>query len=202
MIRTVIAVGSGLARGALAFLLSRQDDIHVVGEVARAAEVRAVGLATRPDIMIVDLELDGLRGMPAAFALPDDVPGCGVLILAEPQRAPMLGALMRSRPDRMGFIAKKVAPDQLVDAVRQVASGGRVYDPALVIAALLDDNPLTPREAEVLAFSAEGQPLKELAVRLELAPGTVRNHLSRVIAKVGARTRIDAIRIAQSSGWI
>jgi two-component system response regulator DesR len=198
----VIALGSGLARGALAFVLSRHDDIHVVGEVACAADIRAVSRATRPDIMIVDLELDGLRGMAGAFALSDDIPGCGVLILAEPQRAPMLGALMKSRSDRMGFIAKKVAPDQLVDAVRQVASGGRVYDPALVIAALLDDNPLTPREAEVLAFSAEGQPLKELAVRLELAPGTVRNYLSRVIGKVGARTRIDAIRIAQSSGWI
>ena len=202
LIRILVALGSGLARGAITFLLSRQDGIQVVGEIADVADVESLDPLVRPDVMIVDLDLVGLHWPPAAFTLCDDLPHCGMLILAEPQRSSMLGPLIRSRPDRISFLTKKTAPDQLVDAVRVVASGGRVYDPVLVASALLDCSPLTPRETEVLAFSAYGQPLKELAVRLHLSPGTLRNHLSRVIAKVGARTRIDAIRIAQSSGWI
>lgn len=87
-------------------------------------------------------------------------------------------------------------------AVRSAASGGPFLDPELVASAVRTASPLTPRETQVLSAIADGSPVTEIAIRLALSPGTVRNHLSRAISKVSARTRIDAVRIAHDAGWI
>jgi len=102
-----------------------------------------------------------------------------------------------------GLVVSDAAPDVLADAVRQVARGIKVIDPDLAFAALATaDNPLTPRELDTLRYAAQGATCAEIARELYLSVGTVRNYLSRVITKTGARNRIDAIRIAQGSGWI
>ncbi|MFD0890632.1 response regulator transcription factor, partial [Streptosporangium algeriense] len=92
---------------------------------------------------------------------------------------------------------------ELAECVRRVAAGERVIDAELAVAALhARENPLTARELEVLKVAAEGEPVNEIAKRLFLSGGTVRNYLSRILAKMGARTRVEAVTIAQEAGWL
>jgi two-component system response regulator DesR len=109
---------------------------------------------------------------------------------------------MAQRTSPIAFVAHDGPPDRLVHAVRRVAEGERVIDADLLVAALQTCCPLTPREIDVLAVTAEGAGAKEVATRLTLSPGTVRNHLSRILTKTGARTRLEAVHIAEESGWI
>jgi two-component system, NarL family, response regulator DesR len=110
--------------------------------------------------------------------------------------------LMTHPTQSISFLAEDGPPMRLVEAVRRTAKGERVIDPALVVAALSMPCPLTPREMDVLGVIAEGATAKEVARRLALASGTVRNHMSRILSKTGARSRVEAVRIAQDSGWI
>ncbi|MEU1607977.1 response regulator transcription factor [Micromonospora matsumotoense] len=126
-----------------------------------------------------------------------------LLVLVEQRRAGRLGHVLAEHGHRIGFLSRDVPPGRIVDGVRQLAEGRVVLDPDLVVAALeVADSPLTNREREVLDVVAEGHPVQEIADRLVLSAGTVRNHLSRIMAKTGARTRWEAVRIARESGWL
>lgn len=126
-----------------------------------------------------------------------------LLVLVEQRRAGRLGPVLAEHGHRIGFLSRDVPPGRIVDGVRQLAEGRVVLDPDLVVAALeVADSPLTNREREVLDVVAEGHPVQEIADRLVLSAGTVRNHLSRIMAKTGARTRWEAVRIARESGWL
>jgi two-component system response regulator DesR len=201
LIRTLLAHGSVLVRGALAFVLGAEDDIEVVAEIGRLEDLAETARKHLPDVTVLDLDLLLPDDQPGLPVLHRDLPG-RVLILAEVRRSRVLGPMMAGQPPGLGFLAKDVSPPRLLAAVREVARGEQVLDPELVVSALRAHSPLTPRETEVLRVAAEGVPVAEIAVRLALAPGTVRNHLSRVIAKVGARTRIEAVRLAHEAGWI
>jgi DNA-binding NarL/FixJ family response regulator len=103
----------------------------------------------------------------------------------------------------LSFLVKDAQPELLADAIRRVTEGERLLDPQIAVSALVGaENALTRREVEVLEFAAGGASAPEIADQLHLAVGTVRNHLSAVIAKTGARNRIDAIRIAREAGWL
>jgi two-component system response regulator DesR len=102
-----------------------------------------------------------------------------------------------------GFLLKDAPAAELADAIRRVATGQRVVDPALAADALAQgDSPLTEREAEVLAAAAGHDAIAVIAAELHLSPGTVRNHLSAAIQKLGARNRAEALQIAQQKGWL
>lgn len=203
MIKTLLAHNGGLVRGALAFVLEQQDDIEVIGELDRGEEVVATILDRRPDVAIVDLDLVGLDELPVVCGLQSRQRQCRVLILAERRRSGVLGRVIATEaPAGVGFLAKDGPLSRLVDAVRQVARGEPVVDPELVVAALHVQNPLTQREVEVLSLAARGGPVDEIASKLSLSPGTVRNHVTRIISKTGARTRIEAVNIAFEAGWI
>lgn len=199
MIRTLLALNGALIRGALAFVLTTQEDIEVVAEVERAEDIAPALRAQRPDVAIADVKLFG-AGMLSERNVAAEPPP--VLVLVDPRRPRMLGEALRAQCQRLGFLGSDVAPQRLVDAVRQLANGGSVVDADLVVAALNRDNPLTPRELEVLEIAAEGWPVREIASKLSLSPGTVRNHLCRIGGKTGARTRIEAVRIARERGWV
>lgn len=202
MIRIVVAHRRALDRGALAFVLSAEDDLEVVAELDCPEEVPDALADRRGDVAVVDLELFGpdcAATARAALSLP---PGAHALLLAELRHSRALAPMMARRAPGVGFLAKNVPPEQLVSAVRRVAAGEPVIDADLVMTAATVRSPLTLRETEVLAAAAAGGPVKEIAAQLSLAPGTVRNHLSRVIAKTGGRTRIEALRIAQEAGWV
>jgi len=202
MIRTLLAQRGALARGALAFVLGAEPDIEVVAEVERFEEVTTSVLAHRPDVGVIDLGLLRLDVVPRLWALRHTVPGCHLLVLAEARLSRALRPVIAGQAPGLGFLATDGPPGRLVAAVRKVASGEPVLDSELVVSAVRAHTPLTPRETEVLSVAAEGVPVAEIAERLMLSQGTVRNHLSRVAGKVDARTRIEAVRIAQEAGWI
>lgn len=209
MIRILLAHRGGLVRGALAFVLGAEDDIEVVGQTDRFEDLVDTVLAHHPDVTVLDLDLlpgnpgRWPGGLPCLWALNHTLPGCRVLVLAEARRAAAaLGAMIARPVPGLGFVATNGPPGRLVAGVRRAAAGEPVVDPELVVHALRTRSPLTPRETQVLCVAAAGTPVGEIAELLQMSPGTVRNHLSRVLGKTGARTRIEAVRIAQDAGWI
>ncbi|HEY0700637.1 MAG TPA: response regulator transcription factor [Micromonospora sp.] len=202
MVRTLLALEGGLVRGALAYVLGTEDDIDVVGEVDAADDVEAALAERRPDVIVIDLDLVTVDHLPKIRTASERLGGCRLLVLVEPRRAALLGEAMTAHSPHVGFLSKNVSPQRVVESIRKLAAGKLVIDGDLVIAALRPGSPLTRRELEVLDVAAQGCPVKEIASKLALSPGTVRNHLSRILTKTGARTRLEAVRIAQQSGWL
>ncbi|MGB2571067.1 response regulator transcription factor [Micromonospora citrea] len=208
MVRTLLALKGGLVRGALAHLLAAEDDIKVVGEAETPHEFRAALRAERPDVAVVDVDtltpehLTELMSAEPTGSVRADA-STRLLVLIEQRRTARLAPVLAEHGRRIGFLSHDVPPGRIAEAVRQLAAGEVVLDPELVVAVLeMSDSPLTPREREVLDVAAEGHPVREIAARLALSAGTVRNHLSRIMAKTGARTRLEAVRIAREAGWI
>lgn len=201
MIRVLVAEDQAMVRGALAALLSLEDDIAVVAEVARGDAVVPAALDARPDVALLDIEMPGGDGLRAAADLREAVPGCRVLILTTFGRSGYLRRAMES--GAAGFLLKDGPASELANAIRRVMAGERVVNPDLALAALSEgDNPLTNREREVLRAALDGATATDIANHLYLSEGTVRNHLSLAIQKMNARNRIEAARIAEEKGWL
>lgn len=201
MIRVLLAEDQAMIRGALSVLLALEEDIEVVAAVARGDEVVPQALATRPDVALLDIEMPGGDGLTAAAALHKHLPTCRVLILTTFGRPGYLRRAMEGHA--VGFLVKDAPPEQLVAAIRRAMAGERIVDPALAATALTEgDNPLTVRERDVLRLAATGESTTEIAERLYLSDGTVRNYLSEAIQKLGARNSIEAARIAEQKGWL
>jgi two-component system response regulator DesR len=201
MIRVMIAEDQAMVRGALAALLALEGDIEVVAQVGRGDEVAAAAEAARPDVALLDIEMPGLDGLSAAGVLRERLPSCRVLILTTFGRPGYLRlALERGA---VGFLLKDAPASELANAIRRAKEGLRTVDPALALAALSEgSNPLTDREREVLVVSMEEATVADIARRLFLSEGTIRNHLSAAIQKVGAHNRAEAVRLAQEKGWL
>lgn len=192
MIRTLLALDGALVRGALSLVIAAEEDISVVAELDRGDDLPPVVHAQRPDVAVVDLDL--VAGARA-------VGQCPLLVLADRRRAGSLHRVLV--PGRtVGILGSDVAPQRVVDGIRRLARRESVVDADLVLAALTVDSPLTTRETEILDLTAAGAPVVEVARALGLAPGTVRNHLRRITRKAGARTRVEAVRVAREAGWI
>src|SRR5579884_4142842 len=201
MIRVLLAEDQAMVRGALAALLSLEGDIEIVAEVGRGDEVVVVARATHPDVALLDIEMPGCDGISAAAALHKLLPSCRVLILTTFGRPGYLRRAMESGV--VGFLLKDAPSAQLATAIRRAMAGERVIDPTLAAAALTEgNNPLTEREREVLAAAAPGLSITEIARKLSLSEGTVRNYLSVAIQKLHAANRVEAARIAESKGWL
>ena len=158
-------------------------------------------LRTRPDVALLDIEMPGGSGLCAAGSLREHLPSCRTLILTTFGRAGYLRRAMEN--GAAGFLLKDAPAKELAVAIRRAVNGERVVDPALAVAALEEgDNPLTAREREVLVASAGGESVAGVARRFYLSEGTVRNHLSAAIKKLGARNRVEAARRAELKGWL
>jgi two-component system response regulator DesR len=201
MIRVLIAEDQAMVRGALASLLSLEDDIEVVAEVASGDRVLAAARAARPEVALLDIEMPGLDGISAAGELARELPGTRVVILTTFGRP---GYLRRALAQgAAGFLLKDAPAGELATAIRAVAAGGRAVDPALAVAAITEgESPLTQREHEVLAAAAGHETAAGIAAALHLSEGTVRNYLSAAIQKLDARNRREAVEIAIEKGWL
>jgi two-component system response regulator DesR len=200
-IRVLLADDQQLVRGALAALLDLEPDIEVVAEVGRGDEVVEDARRVRPDVALLDVEMPGMDGLAATAALRAALPGCRVLVVTTFGRPGYLRRAMEAGAS--GFVVKDTPARQLADAVRRVHAGLRVVDPSLAAETLATgDSPLTPRETEVLRAARDGGTVADLAADLLLSEGTVRNHLSAAIGKTGARTRAEAVRLAEERGWL
>ena len=201
MIRVLIAEDQAMIREALAALLSFEDDIEVVAQVGRGDEVVAAATEHDAEVALLDIEMPGLDGLSAASALRRAKPALKIVILTTFGRPGFMRRAMETGVS--AFLVKDSPADRLAETVRTVLAGGRVIDPDLAAAALAEgDNPLTPRESDVLAASADGSMISEIAAKLYLSEGTVRNYLSACIQKTGARNRTEALRIAEDRGWL
>jgi two-component system response regulator DesR len=201
MIRVLIAEDQAMVRGALAALLAMEGDIEVVGEVGRGDQVLDAAAELQPDVALLDIEMPGLDGLTAAGEMRERVPQCRVLVLTTFDRPGYLRTAMER--GAAGFLLKDSPPDELANAIRRAHAGLRTVDPALAVAALSEGaNPLTEREREVLLASVEEATVSGISKRLFLSQGTVRNHLSAAIQKLGARNRAEAVRLAQQKGWL
>ncbi|RJL24574.1 response regulator transcription factor [Bailinhaonella thermotolerans] len=199
MIRVLLADDQALVRGALAALLGLERDIEVVAEVGSGEEVAAEVRRTRPDVVLLDIQMPGQDGLATAAELRDA--GCRVVMLTTFGRPGYLARAMAAGAS--GFVVKDIPPEQLVETVRKVHAGLRVVDPQLAAESLATGaSPLTAREHQVLRAAVSGGTVADLSRELHLSEGTVRNHLSAAIGKTGARTRAEAIRIATDRGWL
>jgi two-component system response regulator DesR len=201
VIRVLLAEDVRMLRDALVGVLRLAEDIEVVGAVDAGDAIVTTALQVRPDVAVIDIELPGLDGISAAAQLHQWLPSCKTLILTGAARP---GNLRRALAAQVaGFMGKDASPEDLVEAVRTVAGGRKVLDPQLAFAALdVAGNPLTERECDVLRLTASGAEPTEVAERLGLSYGTVRNYLAAAVTKLGARNRVDAIRIASEAGWL
>ena len=163
---------------------------EVVGHRSEASDVlaRLSALAWHDDLAVV-------------HALHTLTPSCRTLILATRPHPRDLRQAVAAHA--AGLVLKDTTPQHLSQAIRQVAQGLKVLDPDVAFATLdCPANPMTPRECDVLRLAAADAPTAEIAGKLFLAAGTVRNHISSIIAKTGARNRVDAIRMAEHCGWL
>jgi two-component system response regulator DesR len=204
LIRILLGQQGTLVRAAVARLLSEEDDLQVIAELADAEAVYSVATRVRPSVVVLDHALPGTLTVSEVCAkLCAAVPDCAVLALLDGRSsATMLEILTRLVP-RVGILTEEATPSELIDGIRAIARGKPVLDARLTVVALTYGNcPLTHRERDVLRRAGHGMPVKEIASELFLSSGTVRNYLSSSITKTGARTRIEAVRIAHEAGWI
>jgi two-component system response regulator DesR len=201
VIKVLVAEDMHIVRGALVALLGLEPDIDVVAQVASGPEILPAARATAADVAIIDIDLPGKDGLTAAGELHEQLPNCRTLILTSLGRP---GTLRRALDAKVsGFLLKDAPPDKLANAVRGVVAGRRMVDGDLALAAWDSvDCPLTARELDVLRMTSQGYGTVEVAARLYLSAGTVRNYLTTVVSKLGARNRVDAIRLAHESGWL
>jgi two-component system, NarL family, response regulator DesR len=200
-VRVLLAEDQAMVRGALSALLDLEEDVEIVAEASRGDEVLPAALDALPDVALLDIEMPGGDGLGAAAALKENLPSCRVIILTTFGRAGYLKRAMES--GAVGFLLKDAPASGLASAVRRVMNGERVVDPGLAAAALSEgESPLTGREREVLSASANGATIEDVAAKLYLSEGTVRNYLSTAIKKLGARNRVEAARLAERKGWL
>jgi two-component system response regulator DesR len=201
VIRVLLAEDQAMVRGAIASLLGLEEDIEVVAEVGRGDEVLSAALDARPDVALLDIGLPGIDGLEAAGRLRSSLPEVRVVMLTTFNRPGYLRRAMEA--GAAGFLLKDAPADELARALRAAVAGQRVVDPGLAAAALSQgENPLTAREQEVLSASRRHGTVAELASALHLSPGTTRNHLSAIMQKLDAHSRIEAIRVAEERGWL
>ena len=200
MIRVLLAEDQAMLRGALAALLAMETDIEVAGTAGDGETAWRELQRLKPDILVTDIEMPGLTGLELAQRLQRHGSPTRVVIVTTFARP---GFLRRALDAGVGGYLLKDAPvEQLADAVRRVHGGGRVIDPQLAVDAWSDADPLNDRERQVLRLAGEGLSAGEIATRLSLSAGTVRNYLSEAIGKLGAGNRIEAHRLARQKGWL
>jgi len=200
-IRVLVAEDEELIREALVGLLERESDIDVVATAADGRQAIDRALAHRPDVAVVDLQMPVVDGIGVVTELGRVLPACAGVILTGHGRPHVLRQALSS--GARGFLAKGAPGTALADVVRRVHEGYRYVDPVLAADVLTaPPSPLTPREGEVLSIAREDRPIREVARRVFLSQGTVRNYLAAATQKLGAGSRAEAYHIARENGWI
>ncbi len=200
MIRVVLAEDQAMVLGAFASLLDLQPDVEVVATAGNGKSALAAVTRYRPDALLADIEMPGRSGLELAADVRERGLPTRVLIVTTFARS---GYLRRAMDAGVaGYLLKDAPVEELVTALRRVHAGERVVAPELAVTAWDAPDPLTDRERELLREVARGAGNAEIAARLHLAEGTVRNYLSAAMAKLHARNRTEAARIAEDRGWL
>lgn len=200
MIRVLLAEDQAMVRGALSALLKLESDLDVIGTAADGEDAWAQLQRQKPDVVVTDIEMPRLTGLELAQRIRDRGIECKVVILTTFARPGFLRRALDAGVS--GYLLKDAPAEQLAEALRKVHRGGRAIDPQLAIEAWSEADPLNDRERQVLRLAGEGLSAVEIADRLHLSQGTVRNYLSEAIGKLGVGNRIEAYRLARQKGWL
>ncbi|GAB3915367.1 DNA-binding response regulator [Microlunatus endophyticus] len=205
MIKVMLADDQLLIRQAFAALLNLEHDLEVVGQASDGTEAVRLAAETKPDVIVMDIQ------MPEPSGTGDGISATARIVAADPRIRVIIvttfgrpGYLRRAmEAGAVGYMVKDAPADQLIEGIRRVHRGLRVVDPTLAAASLsVGSSPLTERETEVLSAAARGGATSAIAATVFLSEGTVRNHLSSAMGKLGAGTRAEAVRIATENGWL
>jgi two-component system response regulator DesR len=200
VIRVLLLEDGQWGRGGLAHLLAREEGIVIVGNADIESSIAPLATQLVPDVVVVNTDYMVSQILPIVAELKAAQPNCSVIVLCDPTKRGALPPRRRAR--RISYLVKDSSVPTLAAVIRQVARGERVVDPRLEVAAINTEKAVSTREWEVLGLAAQGETVADIARRLYLSLGTVRNHISSVISKTGARNRLDAIRIARKDGWL
>lgn len=200
-IRLVLADDEALTRGAVSALLGLESDLEVVGEASTGDEAIALVVERGPDVAVLDVEMPGRDGAEVAQWVATHACATRCIILTRHARPGVLRRALAA--GAAGFVAKSAPATVLAEVIRRVHGGGRYVDPELAMTALVaDECPLTDRELDVLRNVDAAGTAADIAGRVHLSPGTVRNYLSSAMQKLGAGTRLDAVQRARDNGWL
>ncbi|ANC73142.1 response regulator transcription factor [Deinococcus radiodurans] len=198
--RVLLAEDQTLVLGALAALLSLEDDLDVVGTAADGAEALMQVHTLRPDVLVTDIEMPRLSGLDLAERVRQEAPQTRVVIVTTFTRAGYLRRALDA--GARGYLLKDAPSHELADAIRRVHAGGRAIDAGLAEEIWDAQSPLTEREIQVLRAAETGRSTAAIAAELGIGVGTVRNYLSEAIGKLGAENRAEAARKARERGWL
>jgi two-component system, NarL family, response regulator DesR len=200
MIRVLLAEDQAMVRGALSALLNLESDIEVLGSASDGESAWREVQRLKPDVLVTDIEMPGITGLELVLRIQRyELPVKSIIVttFARP------GFLRRALDAGVsGYLLKDAPAENLAEALRAVHRGGRSIDPQLALEAWSEADPLNDRERQVLRFAGEGLSAGDIATKLNLSHGTVRNYLSEAIGKLGAANRIEAYRLARQKGWL
>ena len=199
-IRLVLAEDQRMMLGALGVLLELEDDLTVVGTAVDGDEALRLALLLTPDVLVTDIEMPGLTGLEVTAEIRRRGLPTRVVILTTFARSGYLRRALDA--GAAGYLLKDAPSATLAEAIRAVHAGRRAIDPELAADAWGEADPLTDREREVLRLAGEGLANAEIAARLHLTDGTVRNYMSEAIGKLGVTNRVAAARLARDRGWL
>jgi two-component system response regulator DesR len=201
VIRILLVEPMNLLRGALAATLSLEEDLEVVAALGALDQALDMARAVPPDVAVVNIALLAGDGLATIARLTAEQPDCATLVLAGPDESVLLNRALDLRIG--GVVGTQAAPCELVRGIRRLVRGERVIDASLAVAMVAAPrSPLSPRELNVLSVAASGVPSMEVAAELHLSTGTVRNYISAILRKTGARNRLEAVRLAEGAGWL
>ncbi|MFC0109635.1 response regulator [Kibdelosporangium aridum] len=214
-VRVVLVDDQGLVRAGLRGLLDNSDDITVVGEAGNGAEALRVVRSTKPDVVLMDVQMPVMDGIEATRLLVGDpaLTGTRVIVLTTFELDDYIAEALRAGAS--GFLIKDIEPADLRSAVRVVAAGEALLSPGVtkrLIAQFVAQRqapadqsklaPLTGREREVMALAAGGLSNEEIGRKLFMSPSTARTHVHRAMAKLGARDRAQLVFLAYETGLV
>ena len=200
MIKVLVVEDQGLVRGAISALLGLDVQIEVIAQAQDGLEGLKVLQEHEVDIVLTDIEMPNMTGLELAEQVIRDYPNSKVVIMTTFSRAGYIRRAMSMGVK--GFVLKEAPSEYLVNTLKKVMVGQKVIDPELAMSALEDNDPLTEKARKALRFASEGLKTTEIAQKLFLSEGTIRNYLSEAIAKLNATNRVDAARIAKQKGWL
>lgn len=200
MIKIVLAEDQAMVRGALSALLGLEPDLEVMAAAADGEAAWRDLQRCAPDVLVTDIEMPGLTGLELAHRIQRQQLPIRTIIVTTFARAGFLRRALDAGVS--GYLLKDAPASDLIQAIRQVHAGGRAIDPQLALEAWSEADPLSDRERQVLRLAGEGLSAAEIAARLQLSQGTIRNYLSEAIGKLGVGNRIEAHRLARQKGWL
>lgn len=200
MIKLLVVEDQALVRGAISALLQLEPEIDVVAQAEDGQDALQQLQQQTVDFVLTDIEMPNVTGLELIDVIKHRYPDTRTAIMTTFSRAGYIRRALEAGVD--GFILKEAPSDYLVDAIKKIIQGQKFIDPELAISALGDSDPLSDKERKALRFAGEGLKTSDIAAKLFLSEGTVRNYLSEAISKLNASNRIDAARIAQQKGWL